>query len=242
MQYKIFNNEILAPLKCGSTYLAMAYPNDIIEITHHSLLDLTGISTIIIREPFEHLQSALHTEILMWYILNPSETLSVDTATPLIKRFINSKSNPDGTNHWDVNYYEHLYKFWKRNKGSIKIVDVSNLTPFLKDRYNIDIEHNKFSYGIPAHVGNFKYAYTTKQKLAKWIETSLPKLWKDLTKKLPKADKFYNLMINGEISEIYELEEKNAELEAQIAELTDKIDELEKWKSEMLLRTKKQLI
>lgn len=196
MQFKIFNNEILTPLKCGSTYLGMVYPKDIIEITYNDLQDLKGISTIVIRDPFEHLQSALHTEILMWYILNPSESLSVDTATPLIKRFINSKSNPFGTNHWDVNYYEYLYKFWKQNKGSIKIVDTSNLTPFLKERYNIDIKHDKFSYGITAHFGRFKYAYTTKQNLSKWIETSLPKLWDSLTKKLPKAYKFYNLMID----------------------------------------------
>jgi hypothetical protein len=196
MQYKIFNNEILAPLKCGTTYLEMVYPDDIVEINNHNLLGLTGISTIIIREPFEHLQSALHTEILMWYLYNPSESLSIDTVTPIIKRFINVDSNPLATPHWDVNYYEHLYKFWKLSKGSIKIVQTSDLTPFLKERYNIDIKHDKFSYGITSYAGKFKYAYTNKQKLAKWIETSLPKLWENLTKKLPKADKFYKLMIN----------------------------------------------
>jgi hypothetical protein len=196
MQYKIFNNEILAPLKCGTTYLEMVYPDDIVEINNHNLLGLTGISTIIIREPFEHLESALHTEILMWYLYNPSESLSIDTVTPIIKRFINVDSNPLATPHWDVNYYEHLYKFWKLSKSSIKIVQTSDLTPFLKERYNIDIKHDKFSYGITSYAGKFKYAYTNKQKLAKWIETSLPKLWENLTKKLPKADKFYKLMIN----------------------------------------------
>jgi hypothetical protein len=196
MHFKVFNNEILAPLKCGSTYLGMVYPNGIIDVTHLDLPNLKGISKIVIREPFEHLQSALHTEILLWYALNPSESLSVDTATPIIERFINSDTNPLGTPHWDVNYYEHLYKFWKRSNGSIKIIHISNLTPFLKERYNVDVKHDKFSYGITTHVRNFKYAYTTKEKLSKWIETSLPKLWKDLTKKLPKADKFYNLMIN----------------------------------------------
>ena len=250
MQFKIFNNEILAPLKCGTTYLAMVYPNDIIEINHTNLLDLTGISTIIIREPFEHLQSALHTEILMWYAQNPSESLSVDTVTPIMKRFINVDSNPLATPHWDANYYERLYKFWKQSKGSIKIVHLSDLTQFIKEKYNIDMEHNKFSYGITTQVGNFKYAYTTKQNLSKWIETSLPKLWKALTKKLPKADKFYKLMINGEICEIYneleernaELEEKNGVLEAKNAELEVRIIELEKFKSEMIILTKNQLI
>lgn len=203
MQFKIFNNQILTPLKCGSTYLEMVYPNDIQNAGYDELSDLERISTIIIREPFDHLQSALHTEILMWYALNPSESLSIDTATPLIKNFINSDSNPRGTTHWDVNYYEHLYKFWKSNKDSIKIVHISNLTPFLKERYDVDIPHDKFSYGIPAHNGRFKYAFTSKQKLSKWIETALPELWNDLTKELPKADKFYNLMINAESTELW---------------------------------------
>jgi len=242
VRYKIFNNQILVPLKCGSTYMEMVYPNDIIELGSYELSYIKDISVIVLREPLEHLQSALHTELLGWYSLNPEKSLSVDTATPLVKKFINTDLNVGGTTHWDVNYYEHLYKFWKRNRNTIKIIKVSDLSPFLKENYNVDLVHDKFSYGIPAHGGQFKYAFTTKQKLTKWIEETLPDMWNDLIRDIPKANKFYHLMINGEISEIYELEEKNAELEAQIIELTNKIDELEKWKFDMTLRTKKQLI
>jgi hypothetical protein len=196
VRYKIFNNQILVPLKCGSTYMEMVYPNDIVDVGYDELLYIKDITTIIIREPLEHLQSALHTEILMWYALNPKESLSVDTATPLIKKFINTDSNPEGTTHWDVNYYEHLYKFWKRNHSTIKIVKVSDLSPFLKENYDVDLVHDKFSYGIPAIGGKFKYVYTTKQKISKWIEETMPDIWNELIKDIPKADKFYNLMVN----------------------------------------------
>ena len=222
MQFKVFNNEILTPHKCGTTYLEKVFPNDILmadyRINHLSFLnnkmyDMKTISTIIIREPLEHLQSALHTEIFSWYLSNPSESLSIDIVTPLIKNFINTDDNQYGTTHWDINYYEYLYKFWKGNRDLIKIVQISNLTSFLKERYNIDIPHDKFSYGIPAQGENFKYSSITKQELSKWIETNLPELWYEVIKELPKADKFYNLMINGEISEMYELEEQIPELE-----------------------------
>ena len=221
MQFKVFNNEILTPHKCGTTYLEKVFPNDIqtadYRIKDSSFDDkeynMKIISTIIIREPFEHLQSALHTEIFSWYLSNPSESLSIDIVTPLIKNFINTDDNQYGTTHWDVNYYEYLYKFWKGNRDLIKIIHISNLSPFLKERYNIDIPHDRFSYGIPAQGENFKYSSITKQELSKWIETNLPELWYEVIKELPKADKFYNLMINGEICEMYELEEQIPELE-----------------------------
>jgi len=219
MQFKIFKNEILTPLKCGSTYMEMVYPDNIIEINYDTLPQYKDVTAIIIREPLEHLQSALHTEILMWYVLNPGESLSIDTATPLIKNFINTDLNPRGTTHWDVNYYEYLYKFWKQNRNTIKVVNVSNLSPFLKENYDVDLVHDKFSYGIPAHASQFKYAYTTKQTLAKWIEETLPELWDALIKELPKADKFYNLLIKGEVSELYELEERIHLLETKLIKL-----------------------
>ncbi len=199
MRFKIFNNQILVPLKCGTTYMEIVYPNNVVDAGYDELLYIKDITTIIIREPLEHLQSALHTELLGWYHLHPNERLSTETVTPLIKNFINTDLNPFGTTHWDINYYEHLYKFWKQNRNTLKVVHISDLTDFIKKEYEIDIPHNKFSYGIPALSSKFKYVYTTKQKLSKWIEETLPELWNELVKDLPKANKFYNLIINKKI-------------------------------------------
>lgn len=242
MRFHVVNNEILVPLKCGSTYLERIYPDNIGDIGYNELPTLKGISTIILREPLEHLQSALHTELLGWLQQHPTEILSTENMIPLINNFITNELNPFGTTHWDVTYYEHLYKFWKRNRTTLKVIHVSNLTDFIKQKYEIDKPHDKFSYGIFAHGGQFKYAYTTKQKLAKWIEETLPDMWNDLIKDIPKADKFYNLMINDEISEMYELEEQIMELEAQITELKTKIDKLEKFIYVITPSTKKKII
>lgn len=206
MTFKIFNNQILTPLKCGSTYLEMVYPNDIKDANYspedysiwenNGVYDMKNISTIVIREPFEHLQSALHTEIFMWYYLN-NESLSIETAIPLIKNFITTDTNTRGTTHWDVNYYEILYNFWKANNNTIKVVHLSDLTSFLKEKCNVDIPHDKFDYGIPALRGQFKYAFTSKQKLSNWIKETIPELWDELMKDMNKANKFYNLLINA---------------------------------------------
>jgi hypothetical protein len=206
MRFHIVNNEILVPLKCGSTYLERIYPNNIGDIGYNDLSNLKGISTIILREPIEHLQSALHTELLGWLQNNPTEKISTKTMIPLINNFITHELNPYGTTHWDVHYYEHLYKFWKRNRNTLKVIHVSDLTNFIKQKYEIDIPHDKFSYGISAYGGEFKYRYTTKQKLAKWIEETLPELWDKLIKEIPKAEKFYNHLINETNYTEYDLE------------------------------------
>lgn len=219
MKFHVVNNEILVPLKCGSTYLERIYPNNISDINYRDLPNLKGISTIILREPIEHLQSALHTELLGWLQDNPTEILSTENMIPLINNFITNELNPYGTTHWDVHYYEHLYKFWKHNRNTLKVVHISDLTDFIKKEYEIDIPHNKFSYGIPALGRKFEYAFTTKQELSKWIEETLPELWDELIKELPKANKFYNLIINGEVSELYELEERIQLLEIKLNEL-----------------------
>ena len=210
MDFHIVNNEILVPVKCGTTYLESIYPGNFISIGLYShLYNFKGISAIIIREPLEHLQSALHTELLRWYKLHPSEKLSAETAIPLINNFITNESNPFGTTHWDINYYEHIYKVWKQNKNTIKIIHVSNLTDFIQQKYGINIPHNKFSYGIPASDTGFRYRYTTKQKLSKWIEETLPELWNEVVKDLPKAEKFYNHLINETNYIEYDLEKYN---------------------------------
>jgi hypothetical protein len=196
MKFHVVNNEILVPLKCGSTYLESIYPNNIIDINYCDLPNLKGISTIILREPIEHLQSALHTELLSWLQQHHTEILSTENMIPLINNFITHELNPYGTNHWDVHYYEHLYNFWKQNKDTIKVIHILDLTDFIKQEYGIDIPHDKFSYGISRLAGQFKYAYTTKQKLSKWIEETLPELWNEVVKELPKAEKFYNHLIN----------------------------------------------
>ena len=199
MQFKIFNNQILVPLKCGTTYMEMLYPDNIVNVDYSDLPNLTDISTIVVREPLGHLQSALHTELLGWLWENPNKKLSTENMIPLINNFITDELNQVGTTHWDINYYEHLYKFWKQYHNRIKIIHISNLTDFIKQEYGIDIPHDKFSYGIPEIGIGFKYRYTTKQKLAKWIEETMPDLWNELVKDMDRANKFYNLLINKKI-------------------------------------------
>jgi hypothetical protein len=176
--------------------MEMLYPDNIINVDYSDLPNLTDISTIVVREPLEHLQSALHTELLGWLWENLNEKLSTKNMIPLINNFITDELNQAGTTHWDINYYEHLYKFWKQNKDTIKVIHILDLTDFIKQEYGIDIPHDKFSYGISRLVDKFKYAYTSKEKLSKWIEETLPELWNEVVKELPKAEKFYNHLIN----------------------------------------------
>ena len=192
MKAVLFDNKLLVPKKCGSTYSYNIF-TDVVSTEYdiEHLYSIKNTITIVIREPLEHLQSALHTELLGWLFDNPTEKIEANNMIPLISNFLGN-----GTTHWDINYYEHIYKFWKQNQNTIKIIHISNLTDFIQQKYGINIPHNKFSYGILKLVGKFKYAYITKQKLSKWIEETLPELWNEVVKDLPKAEKFYNHLIN----------------------------------------------
>jgi hypothetical protein len=202
MRAVLFDNKLLVPKKCGSTYSYNIF-TDVVsnEYDIEHLYSIKNTITIVIREPVEHLQSALHTELLGWLFDNPTEKIEPNNMIPLISNFLGN-----GTTHWDINYYEDIYKFWKTTNKQNKIIHLNQLSKFVEENYGLAVPNDKFSYGIRHLAGKFKYAYTSKEKLSKWIEETLPELWNELVKDLPKAEKFYNHLINETDYIEYDLE------------------------------------
>lgn len=202
MRAVLFDNKLLVPKKCGSTYSYNIF-TDVVSTEYNieHLYSIKNTITIVIREPLEHLQSALHTELLGWLFDNPTEKIEPNNMIPLISNFLGN-----GTTHWDINYYEYIYKFWKTTKKQNKIIHLNQLSKFIEEKYGLSIPNDKFGYGIPRLAGKFKYAYTSKEKLSKWIEETLPELWNEVVKDLPKAEKFYNHLINETDYIEYDLE------------------------------------
>lgn len=133
MIIKLFNNKIFAPNKCGTRYLEEIFKYEYYEFDNLPKLDE---SYFIIREPFEHLKSALHTELLgyrKYKKLNKS-----------FKRFLVDGGNL--TSHFSNILYKSIYHYKLKNKNC-KIIELKNLTEFVREMgYNIEYDSKKYNF------------------------------------------------------------------------------------------------
>jgi hypothetical protein len=152
MYFKTYNNEtILSPAKCGTRFLDETFGSDSEGIDTKKLdiplwKRLPKLKAIIVREPLQHLESAVHTEILTRYYndedRDTTQPLDVDT---IIDKFcydwkgeLYQKENMSPTRRyflettlWGYNLHEIMYKIWMRNPRKIEIVHLKDLSSYL---------------------------------------------------------------------------------------------------------------
>jgi hypothetical protein len=140
-------NRFIVPLKCGSRFLRK---NDW-EVKGVKMLENGWESfknrnwdVIVLRNPMEHLKSALHTELLsLW---NDHENWSKYDENGLIETLIGEL----GTPHWCGILNKILYEVWVDKGKTPKPLKLENLSLFLSLE-NIDIpqydpNHYSFKY------------------------------------------------------------------------------------------------
>lgn len=203
MDLKIYNEgTILAPLKCGTRFMDGVFgkTNDGYTLTAlKKNLFFPKIQTIIVRPPIEHISSAIHTEIINPFNnteRNPDEPIDVET---IIDTFIWKNMNDNQQNtHWHRDLYETLYWTWRRNRDNIEIVELKNLSFYLKS-IQIEIpEHKKEDYNF----SNFKRYYCSTDELMIFIKNGYPEMWRNITNQIQHATKFYDYLINKEVIEV----------------------------------------
>ena len=198
MHLKIYNNTLLAPLKCGTRYLDMVFNHtgdgfDIVEFK--TKLFLPNITDIVVRPPIEHLTSALHTAILTEY--NDTERnkdIPVDLKR-VIDGFCRYEKTDDLNGHWRHDLYETLYWIWRRNKNTINIIELKDLSLYLQ-KLNIKKlpKYDSKDYDFHFH----KY-WCTKDEIMLFIKTNYPTQWGNLMTQVQEANKFYDSLINKEL-------------------------------------------
>jgi hypothetical protein len=99
MDIKLFDGRILAPSKCGTRHLRKIYTDVRFDINVHNI---NNISHIIIRNPYEHFESAIHTEYLN-YTNSPQ----------YLDHIIYGAISNNGIGHWHPNTYQFLYSIVK---------------------------------------------------------------------------------------------------------------------------------
>ncbi len=183
IRLSIYNNKILVPAKCGSRFLDTIWDNKK-DISINQIFDF-DIETMIVRNPYEHLSSALHTELL--HIWN-KEWMDVDESNTL-----KNYTQIDNGSHYQLNLYKTLYEFWDKNNRSVEIVKLNNLTDFIKDvgtPYNFD--ENDYNWKPIFDI------WRTKEEIMDYVKETYPEIYNFLMEHIQKEIDFYNKMINNE--------------------------------------------
>ena len=184
MVIKIYNDTILAPVKCGSRYLDKIWQDKRISFGHQRYLTFPKVDYIVIREPMSHLISALHTETLEWINVYTDK----NDFYHQLKDFISD----DGATHWCFPFYEYLYYYRNKYGNDIEVVKLENLTKLLK-KLGHDIQYTSEEY----HFKKYK-KWWPKEELFQMLKDMYPNEINLLIDKIKIQTKYYNKLINNE--------------------------------------------
>ena len=201
MHIRLYNNgTLLAPLKCGTRYLDKIFKDDVTGfdlVEFKRTLFLPNVREIVVRPPMEHLTSALHTSILTAY--NNTERdkrIEIDLKSVIDEFCLYTKTDLQNT-HWRCDMYETLYWVWRRNKNNINIIELKDLTSYLKKQISNLPEYDSKEYDF------HKYEFwCSKDEIMLFIKTNYPNQWNNLMEQVENSNVFYNYLINKEVIEI----------------------------------------
>lgn len=185
MVIKVYDNTIMAPVKCGSRFLDKVWEDKRVEFIHYEFLKFPKVKYIVIRDPMSHLVTALHTETV-GYI---NEFGRRDDFYHQLNDFVSD----GGATHWCVPFYEYLYYYKNRYGNDIEVIKLENLTDLLKGMGH-DLEYTPEEY-------NFKKyeKWWPKDELFKMLTEMYPNEIEWLLDKVNLQNKFYQKLINNEI-------------------------------------------
>lgn len=175
MDIKIFDNKILAPSKCGTRYLRKVFTDRRFNVNTDSI---DGISHIVIRNPYEHFESAIHTEYLNY-------TDSIEN----IDHIICGVNSNDGIGHWHPKTYQFLYSVFLKNKN-IEIVDLPNLSQLIES----------FGYSTPYEKSEYDWSsfpnWKPKELLIGELKLQFKNEFESVDSKLKIEFEYYTKLLN----------------------------------------------
>lgn len=137
MVINIYENRIMAPAKCGSRFLDSIWDTKERLMPNELLTKLPKVDYIVIRNPYEHLVTALHTDLLhIWNGQWPGQK-EQDT--------INGYCTDMGGSHYWINLYKTLYEYWEATGKTAKIVLLHELSNLI-DGMGFESSYDEDSY------------------------------------------------------------------------------------------------
>ena len=206
MVIEIFNGEIGVPAKCGTrffsktqknpdrmegywsrevTSLVTSLPTNIINTEFQTAEKLNWevwrcLKYFVIRNPMEHLMSALHTDMVtcLWDI---SE----------IKIVLDKYLSEYGDTLYHPNLYCLLYILFKELKINPKCMDISEVSLFISNS-GFDIQYDKDEYSFKDTI-NWK----SKEEGIELVKTNFPIEWDKLVRHTIKDTEYYNYLLSN---------------------------------------------
>lgn len=179
MDIKLFDDRILAPSKCGTRHLRKVFNDKRFDINMDGVDKLTHI---IIRNPYDHFESAIHTEYLNY--TNSPEYLH---------HIINGAISKNGIGHWHPNTYQFLYSIFLKNT-SIQSIDLTKLSLFLES----------IGYGQPYNKTDYDWSslpnWKSKEVLIRELKSMFKNEFRLIEKKIEIEFGFYMKLLNHEIT------------------------------------------
>lgn len=179
-------NRIGVPAKCGSRYFDKTTPifgfPQRLSFREFFLIEI-HLDWIIIRNPMEHLKSALQTEIMNCFN-------DVNGIREILESFLNLY---DGGTHFYPQFCQKIYEVWYKTGFKLKVVDLSNLSDFLNNEFGID---------IPYHPEEFSFVYEDNYvpKDIVWDKciSGFPELMNKLIDYAKNDLQYYQALLNGD--------------------------------------------
>jgi hypothetical protein len=190
MQFRLFDNRILTTPKCGTRYLSkkwssIYFNSNKFNNTDWNILDknFLNIQYLIIREPFEHFKTALHTE---FYNHKDLYNYGID-----LKNYLDKLVLGGNAVHWSYNMYQTMYWLYIKSNKKIKIIHLSFLTDFMKEQ----------GFIIPYDPSNYTFSnyenWMSKDDFFNKLLEEFPTQMRVLLKQVDEQTIFYNKIVNN---------------------------------------------
>jgi hypothetical protein len=216
MHFNFYDKRIIAPAKMGSRYMDSIYgveqgsglTNTIVlpkgtKLTSNSIpkrikvteikpfldLDLNGVKWIIIRPPRELLKTALHTELILNWTLNPNKW----EESVIIDNFTYSDWE---CGHYQWNLYKQMFLKVVKDYPDIQFVELENLSLFCDSIFTKRIEYDSTNYDFKEINRNF---IITKDTCMDYLKLAYPEHYTKLMKGVVIEEFFYDMLINSKM-------------------------------------------
>lgn len=208
MVIEIFNRNIAVPAKCGTRYFSkcvksaerqvgymerivscLPQQSDItqtVEGTPSRIEDYDlwkGVEWLVVRDPYEWLQSALHTELVSCY-----------SDTEKVSSIVDEFASPTGTTHWSGSFFKKIHFLYKNhNIKRFKILQITETTEFLA-KLGWDIEYIKDEYSF-YHVHDWK----SKEWIVEMVKSEYPIQWERMLTLMRGDREYYEYVVNNKV-------------------------------------------
>ena len=195
MDFKLYNDFILVPVKCGTRFLL----DSGFEQTGHlpmnelqRIPNIPNLKYIIVRDPMEHFFSAIRQDIVPVLDKKMSKKKRRDKINSILEGYRNIPDVASGL-HYYTKLYELLYRFWRKTKNKdFQIVNINNLSKLL----------SILGFAFKYDETRYRPSSMDKNELVIWLKSNYEIPFNLCIDDITNDIIFYNALISGEMLSI----------------------------------------